>query len=135
MPIFIPFKYPTSSDGEYTEFLSNDRIFFNRRTRLGLTQQDVAKMARIPLRQYQRLESGEANISKTTTEIALSVCAVLLLDPYKLINPQYTQPDPETLKAQYTLDSIASEDSSNLKRVGRKPIQKDVMSVYFNHPN
>ncbi len=132
MLTFIPFEFPTSSDGKYFAVLSEDRIFFNRRTRLGLTQKEVADKAGVPLRQYQRLESGDIELRKSTAEFALSVCAVLLLDPYEMAGVQVKQPDPSTLKPQITFDSGIPEDTISAKRAGRKPIRRDIMNVYFN---
>ena len=133
MPTFIPFEFPKSTDGEYVAALTDDRILLNRRTRLGLTQRQVAEMAGVPIRQYQRLESGETEISKTTARVALSVCAVLLLDPYEMIRTRAVQPDPESLRPQESFDAPLSELDSS-KHVGRKPIRRDIMTIYFNHP-
>ena len=51
----------------------------------GMTQQQVADAAHIQVRQYQRLENGERNISGASMRIGLSVCAVLKLDPYRFM--------------------------------------------------
>jgi len=68
------------------------QILKDRRIDLGLTQQQVADMARIQLRQYQRLESGERSMSGASMRIGLSVCHVLRLDPYRF--------EPQLLLAQ-----------------------------------
>lgn len=67
-------------------FLETEKdILKNRREELGLTQQQVAETAHIQIRQYQRLESGERNISGASMRIGLAVCAVLRLDPYRFL--------------------------------------------------
>lgn len=133
MPNFIPFEFPKSNDGKYTAMLTDDRILLNRRTKLGLTQQEVADIAGVPIRQYQRLEAGDSDLSKTTAEITLSVCAALLLDPYEMTGIHVTQPDSSTLQPQDTFDANIP-DIEFPKRAGRKPIRRDIMTVYFNHP-
>jgi len=57
-------------------------ILRDRRLELDLTQMDVANMAGIQLRQYQRLEYGEFRMSRTSMKVGLSVCRVLELDPF-----------------------------------------------------
>lgn len=80
----IPYKSKTVKMGtqtlEYAEF--NHNILKNRREDMNLTQQQVADQAEILLRQYQRLESGERDITGASARIMLSVCEVLKLDPY-----------------------------------------------------
>ena len=51
------------------------------RHKLGLTQQQVADKAKIQLRQYQRFESGEGNLSSSSFRIACRVMDALGLDP------------------------------------------------------
>lgn len=57
-------------------------ILRNRRIALGMTQQEVADAAHIQLRQYQRFEADERDISSSSMRIGLSVCRVLKIDPY-----------------------------------------------------
>ena len=57
-----------------------------RREELGLSQQQVATAAGINLRQYQRLESGERKMSSSSMRIGLSICRVLMLDPYRFVD-------------------------------------------------
>ena len=81
---FIKYEFPRKT------FMGNDvfiaqqdhHILKTRREQLGLTQQQVADKAKIQLRQYQRLESGERSISSASMRIGLAVCAVLKLDPF-----------------------------------------------------
>lgn len=65
-------------------------ILRSRREALGLTQQQVADKAKIQIRQYQRLESGERTIVGASMRIGLSICAVLKLDPFYFL-PETTE--------------------------------------------
>lgn len=57
-----------------------------RREELCMTQQAVADAAGITLRQYQRFESGERNMSSASLRIGLSICHVLKLDPCRFVD-------------------------------------------------
>ena len=65
-------------------------ILRRQREFLGLTQQQVADLAKIKLRQYQRLESGERSIYGASFRIAISVCKALQLDPQRFIDCVHT---------------------------------------------
>lgn len=52
-------------------------ILRDYREKLGLTQQQVADKANIQLRQYQRFESGERNLSSSSFNIACRVIEAL----------------------------------------------------------
>lgn len=135
MPIFVPYEFPHTKDNQYFAFQSDDRIFFSRRQQLNMTQQELADRACAPLRQIQRLEAGDSDITTCPMGTALSICAALLLDPYQFIriNPQ---PNPESLKPLPLLEDFSMEDPFHRKgRVGRKPIQRDIMTIYFNNPS
>ena len=56
-------------------------ILKDYRHQLGLTQQQVANKARIQLRQYQKFEMGERNLSSSSFDIACRVIEALGLDP------------------------------------------------------
>ena len=60
-------------------------IIRQARIRQGLSQQQVATLIRIQIRQYQRLEYGESDVQKLGMRAGLSLCIVLELDPYELI--------------------------------------------------
>lgn len=60
----------------------------------GLSQQRVAALVSIHVRQYQRLEYGESDIQKLGLRPGLALCIVLELDPYDLIFGA----QPETLE-------------------------------------
>lgn len=79
------YKTDTSqSSWQFAEF--EHQILKNQRENLGLTQQQVADRAKIQLRQYQRLESGERSIYGSSFRIAISVCKALNLDPQRFID-------------------------------------------------
>ena len=69
----------TLSQGEE---ISSPQILKQCRENLGLSQNNVANGAKIQLRQYQRFETGERYIESASMKTALSVCAVLKLDPF-----------------------------------------------------
>ncbi len=60
-------------------------IIRQARIRLRLSQQQVATLISIQIRQYQRLEYGESDVQKLGMRAGLSLCLVLELDPYDLI--------------------------------------------------
>lgn len=72
-------------DVEFTPIHADHEIFAARRNELGLSQQQVADMAGINLRQYQRYEYGERQLSSTSLRIGLSICDALQLDPHRFI--------------------------------------------------
>ena len=56
------------------------------RRRKGYSQQMVAEMTGIDLRQYQRLEHGERDIGRASMKTGLSICEVLEIDPFQLVS-------------------------------------------------
>ena len=60
--------------------LSEATILKKAREKLGLTQQQVANKARIQLRQYQRFESGERNLTSSSFNIGCNVLDALEID-------------------------------------------------------
>ena len=55
------------------------------RYRLGYSQQQVATIAGLQIRQYQRFEYGETEIYRINIRSGLLLCAALELDPVELI--------------------------------------------------
>ena len=55
-------------------------ILKKMRLKLGMTQQQVANKANIQLRQYQRFESGERNLTSSSFNIGCSVLEALEID-------------------------------------------------------
>jgi len=70
------------------------------RDKLGLTQQQVADKARVQLRQYQRFESGERNLSSSSFDIACRVIEALGLDPTKYHHGEYVLGDEVELSPE-----------------------------------
>ena len=66
------------ADYKYNELLRNQRI------KLGLTMQQVARLAGISLAQYQKFEYGTRQLSTCSMRIGLAVCAALQIDPRDL---------------------------------------------------
>ena len=64
-------------------------ILRDYREKLGLTQQEVADRAKIKLRQYQRFESGERNLSSSSFNIACRVIEALELNITKFHHGDY----------------------------------------------
>ena len=81
---FIKYDFPRAPEYGSDVFMMQleHHILKSRREQLGLTQQQVADKAKIQIRQYQRLESGERSISSASMRIGLCVLAVLKLNPY-----------------------------------------------------
>ena len=65
------------------------------RLKLGFSQQQVATMAGMQIRQYQRFEYGERNVDRVNLRAGLLMCAALKLDPVALIFGE----NPEALNA------------------------------------
>lgn len=91
-------------------------ILRDYRDKLGLTQQQVADKAEIQLRQYQRFEAGERNLSSSSFHIACRVIEALGLDICKYFHGGYVL-DDETI--------LAPEDSPRDGDVASCPDAKD----------
>ncbi len=55
------------------------------RKRLGISQQQVATMAGVHIRQYQRLEYGERTMQNINMRLGLTVCAILEINPFDIV--------------------------------------------------
>ena len=64
----------------YQLMQSEGSILKHARTKLGLTQQQVADRAGIQWRQYHRFESGERNLTSSSFNIGCSVLEALEID-------------------------------------------------------
>ena len=60
-------------------------ILKQARHRLGYSQQQVATIAGLQIRQYQRFEYGETEIHRINIRAGLLLCAALELDPVELV--------------------------------------------------
>ncbi len=54
------------------------------RLAMGYTQMEVAMIAGIPIKAYQRFEYGERDIRSASMKTGLAICAVLGIDPILL---------------------------------------------------
>ena len=82
------------------------------RLKLGYSQQQVATMAGMQIRQYQRFEYGEREVYRVNLRTGLLMCAALELDPVALVFGE----KPETLNALI----IQRPDKGNLQKRKRK---------------
>jgi transcriptional regulator with XRE-family HTH domain len=57
-----------------------------QRERLRMTQQRVTDIASINIRLYQRLESGERQLSRTSFRIGVALADILELDVHMLVH-------------------------------------------------
>lgn len=81
--LYTHYEFPKAGEkGEFEIWGTEGSILLRRRKELKMTQQQAADKSGIQLRQYQRLESGERNISASSGRIMLSICETLRLDPY-----------------------------------------------------
>ena len=65
-------------------------ILKDRREQLGVTQEQAAKLAEIPLRRYQRYESNETKLSSASFSVGCRVCKALSLDPLEVLGLKHT---------------------------------------------
>ena len=70
--------------GQYDQF-----VLKKRRQRLGLTQQEVADRAGIQLKQYQRFEYGDRELSNAGFQTTYKVLAALEMDVAKYAAGEY----------------------------------------------
>jgi transcriptional regulator with XRE-family HTH domain len=56
-----------------------------QRLALGYSQQEVAVLMGVHIRQYQRMEYGERSMGTTCMKLGLSLCAVLQIDPFEMV--------------------------------------------------
>ena len=76
-------------DGFQTIISTAAAVLSEKRQILRLTQQEVADRAKITLRQYQRLESGERNILTSSFGLACRVIEALDMDVSKFYHGDY----------------------------------------------
>ena len=112
-------KYPLPPMGAAK---NSSEILKTRRIELRLTQQQVADGAKVQLQQYQRLETGERNIESASMRIALSICAVLKLDPFVFFPECYTM-------NKYS-DTVKREEEPIIKESAIPAIVAEVCEMY-----
>ena len=86
-----PANQPTAGilDGFQTIIPTAAAVLSEKRQILRLTQQEVADRAKITLRQYQRLESGERSILTCSFGLACRVIEALDMDVSKFYHGDY----------------------------------------------
>lgn len=75
-------------------------VLSEKRQILRLTQQEVADRAKITLRQYQRLESGERNILTSSFGLACRVIEALDMDASKFYHGDYYLEELKTIEGK-----------------------------------
>ena len=83
-----------SLDGYCLAHIKHNTILREKRLVLGLTQQQVADLAKVSYCQYQRLESGERNIMTASFQIACRVIKALNMDIDNFFNGDYAIAEP-----------------------------------------
>lgn len=121
--IFIDFPYQEDANGK--SIIPDGSILLRqRRTELGLTQQQVARAAHITTQQYQRLESGERKLENASfLKVGLPICLVLRIRPSSLL------PDAEELNA--FIETIAQQSSISVDEILK--IAQDVFGRYNDY--
>lgn len=98
-------------DGFQTIIPTAAAVLSEKRQILRLTQQEVADRAKITLRQYQRLESGERNILTSTFGLACRVIEALDMDVSKFYHGDYyLEEEVKTMRGK----GIASRKKSSI---------------------
>ena len=68
-----------------TKYPRQVRIIREARQVMGYSQQQIATLIGVHIRQYQRIECGERDIRYASMKLGLSICAVLGIDPLVLV--------------------------------------------------
>ena len=79
----------------------------NRREHLGLTQQQVADIVSILVRQYQRFESGDRKITSASFRIGVAIADALEFDVHELVS---TPSVDEYLKNKLAFEQLQAEN-------------------------
>ena len=87
-------------DGFQTIIPTAAAVLSEKRQILRLTQQEVADRAKITLRQYQRLESGERNILTSSFGLACRVIEALDMDVSKFYHGDYYLEELKTIEGK-----------------------------------
>jgi Predicted transcriptional regulator with C-terminal CBS domains len=84
----------------------------SRRESLGLTQQQVADIVSILVRQYQRFESGDRKLTSSTFRIGVAIADALEFDVHELVN---TPSVNEYLKNKAAFEQLQAETEQEEK--------------------
>lgn len=68
-----------------TKYPRQVRIIRDARKAMGYSQQQIATIIGVHIRQYQRIECGERDIRFASMKLGLSICALLGIDPLVLV--------------------------------------------------
>ena len=68
-----------------TRYPRQVKIIRDARKAMGYSQQQVATIIGVHVRQYQRIECGERDIRYASMKLGLSICVVLGIDPLVLV--------------------------------------------------
>ena len=99
-------------DGFQTIIPTAAAVLLKKRQMLRLTQQEIADRAKITLRQYQRLESGERSILTCSFGLACRVIEALDMDVSKFYHGDYyLEEEVKTMRGK----GIASKKVIDLK--------------------
>ena len=101
--------------GEMITVLGPGEELAKQREALGLTQQEIANRAKINIRQYQRLESGERSLNSTSFRVGLNVCYALKIDPN-----YYCAALREEEGKRVQEQSLRNEDNDSYKELPRQ---------------
>ena len=69
-----------------TKYPRQVRIIRNARKAMRYSQQQVATLIGVHIRQYQRIEYGERPIGSINMRFGLAVCAILEINPFDLVS-------------------------------------------------
>ena len=87
-------------DGIQTIIPTAAAVLLKKRQMLRLTQQEIADRAKITLRQYQRLESGERSILTCSFGLACRVIEALDMDVSKFYHGDYYLEEVKTMRGK-----------------------------------
>jgi len=85
-----------SLDGFQTVHMTTDGILYERRKVLGLTQKQVAEIAKVPFQSYQRFESGERKLETASFKLACRVIEALGMNVSDFYHGKYVLGEPVT---------------------------------------
>ena len=97
---FMKMRKTDSEYGFQTIIPTAAAVLSEKRQILRLTQQEVADRAKITLRQYQRLESGERNILTSSFGLACRVIEALDMDASKFYHGDYYLEELKTIEGK-----------------------------------
>lgn len=110
-------------DGFQTIIPTAAAVLSEKRQILRLTQQEVADRAKITLRQYQRLESGERNILTSSFGLACRVIEALDMDVSKFYHGDYyLEEEVKTMRGK----GIASRKKSSIIIIKKRTYRAQV---------